>query len=314
MTVVQRMNKGRKNMKMNKGFLVGLACVWCVGCGSEPTDSTGAGSLAVRITGEDAAKTGFPVEEEGESIAFVDGWTVQFSKFLISFGKIDVQGADGTSGFNSTDKYVADLHAGDPSLPVIEGLTARRWERFSYEVSAPDAMAKPLGNVAAADIEAMTTGKYNYWIEGTAEKGADSIAFAWGISNPTKNANCTNGLDDTDGVVIRSNATTEAEITIHVEHLFWDTLGTEGAGLRFDAIAAVAGGDMSVTSEEIATQTLANLKGADGMPLKDDMGMPVIYNPGSVPLASQDLWAFIQASSASMAHLNGEGLCTINGL
>jgi hypothetical protein len=301
-------------MKLNKGFLVGLACVWCVGCGSEPTESTGTGALAIRITGEDAAKTGFPVEEEGESITFADGWTVQFSKFLIAFGAIDVKGADGTSGFTSTDKYVADLHAGDPSLPIIENLAARRWERFSYEISAPDVMAKPVGNVAAADIQTMATGKFNYWIEGTATKGADSITFAWGLSNPTKNADCTNGLDNTDGVVIRSNATTEAEITIHVEHLFWDTLGSENASLRFDALAAVAGADKDLTTEEIATQTLANLKDASGMPLKDGNGSPVIYNPGSVPLASQDLWAFIQASGASMAHLNGEGLCTISGL
>ncbi len=133
-------------------------------------------------------------------------------------------------------------------------------------------------------------------------------------ANPTKNANCTNGLDNTDGIVIRANATTEAEITIHVEHLFWDSLGSELASLRFDAIAAVAGADKKVTTEEIAMQSLANLKDAQGMPLVDGNNMPIVYNPGSVPLKTQDLLSFIQASGASMAHLNGEGLCTISGL
>lgn len=301
-------------MKTKMGLVVGLISALSIGCGSEPTDATGTGSLAIRVTGEDAAKTGFPVEEEGESIAFVDGWSVQFEKFLFSFGALELKGADGTAAISSSDKYVVDLHAGDGSLPNIEALEARRWESFNFQITAPDANVKKLGTVDDADVQAMVTGKYNYWVEGTATKGAESIEFAWGLANPTKNANCTNGLDDTDGVVIRTNVTTEAEITIHVEHLFWDTLGSEDASLRFDALAAVAGADKMVTTEELATQSLADLKDANGMPLKDSAGMTVVYNPGSVPLKSQDLLSFIQASGASMAHLNGEGLCTITGL
>lgn len=301
-------------MKTKMGLLVCLASALSIGCSSDPADTAGTGSLAIRVTGEDAAKTGFPVEEDGESIAFVDGWSVQFKKFLMSFGAIDLKGADGAVAISSSDKYVVDLHAGDGSLPELGALTARRWESFSFQITPPDATTKELGTIDDADVQAMVTGKYNYWIEGTATKGADSIEFAWGLANPTKNANCTNGLDDTDGVVIRSNATTEAEITIHVEHLFWDTLGSEGASLRFDAMAAVAGADKKVTTDELATQGLADLKDSNGMPLKDGAGMAIVYNPGSVPLKSQDLLAFIHASSASMAHFNGEGLCTITGL
>lgn len=300
-------------MKTKMGFVVALVSAMSIGCGLEPTEE-GTGSLAIRVTGEDAAKTGFPVDDDGEMIAFADGWSIQFTKFLFSFGAIDVKGADGAVGISSSEKYIADLHLGDGSVPEFGALAARRWESFSFQVTPADATAKVLGTIDEAAVQPMVTGKFNYWIEGTATKGAESVDFAWGIANPTKNANCTNGLDNTDGVVIRSNATTEAEITIHVEHLFWDTLGTEGASLRFDAIAAVAGADKKVTTEEIATQSLADLKDANGMPLMDGSGMPVVYNPGSVPLKSQDLLAFIQASSSSMAHLNGEGLCTISGL
>ncbi len=300
-------------MKTKLGFVVALTCALSAGCGSESTE-TGTGSLAIRVTGEDAAKTGFPVQEDSETIAFADGWSLEFAKFLISFGSVNVQGADGKVAIGSSETYIADLHAEDASLPEFGGLAARRWERFGFEVKAPDATTKVLGTIDDADVQTMVTGKYNYWIEGTATKGAESVEFAWGIGNPTKNANCTNGLDNTDGVIIRSNATTEAEITIHVEHLFWDTLGSEMASLRFDAIAAVAGVDKKVTTDEITMQSLADLKDANGMPLVDGAGMPVVYNPGSVPLTSQDLLSFIRASSSSMAHLNGEGLCTITGL
>ena len=301
-------------MKTTVGLFVLLVSALSIGCGSDPSDAAGKGSLAIRVTGEDAAKTGFPVQEDGETIAFVDGWSVQFSRFLISFGAVDVRGADGEVAVSSTEKYVADLHANDASLPVMDGLAARRWERFSYEISPPDATTKGIGAVEDSYIQMMMAGKFNYWAEGTATRGADSVEFAWGIVSATKNADCTNGLDDTDGVVIRSNTTTEAEITIHVEHLFWDTLGSENASLRFDALAAVAGADKKVATDELASQSLANLKDANGMPLKDESGMPVVYNPGSVPLKTQDLLGFIQASSASMGHLNGEGLCAISGL
>jgi hypothetical protein len=292
------------------GFVLSILCAMVIGCGGEDT-SGGAGALAVRITGEDAAKTGFPVEEEGEAIAFADGWTVQFSKVLVSLGALDVRGADGAVAIESQGRWVADLHAGDASLPVFEGLAARRWERFGYEIAAPDASTVTLGGVAQADVQAMIDGKFNYWIEGTATKGGDTYTFAWGLSNATRNTRCTNGLDGTDGVVIRSNTTTEAEITIHLDHLFWDTLGTEEASLRFDALAAAAEADKEISLEDLATQKLSDLKGLDGMPLVDAEGKPVVYNPGSVPLASQDLLSFMLASSASMGHLNGEGLCTV---
>lgn len=300
-------------MKNRMALLVGFVSAFAIGCGSEPTEA-GKGTLAVRITGEDAAKTGFPVQEDMEMVTFEDGWTLQFSKFLISVGSIDVKGADGTMGSSLSDTYVADLHAADASFPEIAALEARRWESFNFQLKAPDAGARTLGAVDSADVQAMIDGKYNYWIEGTATKATETISFAWGLANPTQNANCTNGLDNTDGVVIRANATTEAEITIHVEHLFWDTLGSEMASLRFDALAAVAGTDKKLTTGEIATQSLANLKDAQGMPLVDATNMPIVYNPGSIPLKTQDLLSFIQASGASMAHLNGEGLCTISGL
>ncbi|TKC99019.1 hypothetical protein [Polyangium fumosum] len=300
-------------MKTMVGFVFSLLSAMVVGCGGEDT-SSGAGTLAIRITGEDAAKTGFPVEEEGEAIAFADGWTVQFSKVLVSFGALDVRGADGAVAIESRERWVADLHAGDASLPVFEGIEARRWDRFRYEIAAPDASAVALDGVAEAEVQAMIDGTFNYWLEGTATKAGDTYTFAWGLANPTRNANCTNGLDGTDGVVIRSNTTTEAEITIHLDHLFWDTLGTEEASLRFDALAAAAGTDKEISLDDLATQKLSDLKGLDGMPLVDAEGKPIVYNPGSVPLASQDLLSFLLASSASMGHLNGEGLCTVSAL
>ncbi len=285
------------------------------GC-SDGGDETaaGSGSLTLVATGEDGAKDGFPFEEDGEAIAFADDWTVSFSKVLVSVGNIRLEGDDGKVALDSDEHYLVDLHAGDPELGTFDALGARRWERLSYEVLPAASGMTNLSGVASADVKAMVDGGYNYWLEGTAEKGDASFTFAWGLVNPTSNTNCTNGSDDTQGVIIRDNATTEAELTFHFDHLFWSTLGTEEAELRFEAIAAAGRDDGDISWEDLEAQQLASLVGLDGEPLVDEEGEPIVYNPGSVRLASQNLASFILASASSMGHLNGEGLCTVSAL
>jgi hypothetical protein len=297
-----------------QALLLGLA-LGTMGC-SDSGDETaaGSGSLTVVATGEDGAKDGFPFEEDGEAVTFADDWTVSFSKVLVSLGNISLKGDDGNVALSSDEHYLVDLHQGDPELGSFEGLGARRWERLSYEVLPAAGGMKNLSGAASADVEAMVDGGYNYWLEGTAEKGAASFTFAWGLKNPTSNANCTNGSDDTQGIVIKDNATTEAELTFHFDHLFWSTLGTEEADLRFEAVAAAGRDDGDISWEDLEAQPLASLVGLDGEQLVDEEGKPIVYNPGSVRLASQNLASFILASASSMGHLNGEGLCTVSAL
>lgn len=307
-------------MKLQLNFSLGCMLAFAsalgsIGC-SDDGDSTaaGTGSLTLTITGEDGAKDGFPFEEDGESIAFAEDWTVQFSKVIVSVGNIELAGADGKVAVASSDRFIVDLHKSDGELATFENLGARRWEKFSYEVLPASEGMTNVNGVAAADIEAMVDGGFNYWLAGTAEKAGDSYTFAWGLKNPTLNANCTNGSDDSEGLVISDNSTTDGEMTFHVDHVFWSTLGSEGGVLRFDAIAAAGRDDQDISWEDLQAQKLADLVGLDGGPLLDEQGEPIIYNPGSVKLASQDLASFIAASSSSMAHLNGEGLCTISAL
>ena len=252
--------------------------------------------------------------KNGAEIRFVDGWAVRFSKYLVSVGDLRLATADDVDAFASPDVFVADLHLGDPIIFLQEGLTARRWERFGFRVLPPPPTAKAVGQVAAEDLARMQQEGFNYWIEGTAEKSGRSVSFAWGLANPTRATNCTNGLDNTEGVVVRNNTTTDVEITFHLDHLFWDTLGTEVANLRFDAIAATANDAGKVAFDVLATQALSDLRGPDGRPLVDDEGNRILYNPGSVPLPEQTLRAFMLATSAGQAHLNGLGLCTISRL
>lgn len=300
--------------RINRTTLLATALLLGAGAGCDEDDAIA--TLRIRTSGEGAAKTGYPYDRDGVSYSFVDGWTLVFDRYLVSFGNVTVGTQDGGAEEVRTDgRYIADLKADDPVVLELE-LEPRRWDAFGFSVLPADASSEAVGTVQQADIDRMIAGGLTYLIEGTAahpQRG--TLRFSWPMVNPARNTNCTNGLDGTAGVVLRPNATTDAEITFHVDHLFWDTLGTELAQLRFDPLwGANKDGDDLVTLDELATQRLANLTDPTGAPLLDENGLPLVYNPGSIPLPDKNLKEFILVSGASQAHLNGLGLCSVGSL
>ncbi len=265
----------------------------------------GEGALSLVVNGEETATEGIPNDE----VAFADGWTVEFDKYIVSFGNLTLRGAEG--GLEADMVYVADLHRGAPEVELFEALAAQRWDSFNFEIVPPTDEVINANGVDEADIQLMRDMGYNYWIEGRAQKGDVELHFAWGLQNPTYNRDCTNGIDDTQGVVIRNSGTSTAEITIHTEHMFWTTLGIHESELRFDAIAAMADAEGEIPFDALEGQLLANLQDAEGNPLMDGSGNPVVYDPASVALPADNLKEFILAATATQAHLNGAGLCTV---
>ena len=277
----------------------------------------GPGGLAFRVSGEEAAKAGFPVmieNDHGHShgdddiLEFVDDWTLTWDAYVVSLGNLALASSEGETAFDDDQIFVVDLNKGDPRVAVFEEIDSKRWDRFSFELIQPPANAVNV-NVDGAVLEQMRDNGWTYWVSGTATKGQRTVSFTWGIDNATLLEDCSNGRDDTQGLVVEAGKTTEQEITVHVEHAFWTTLGTEVAQMRFDAIAAVADDAGVVTWEALADQMLSDLRDHDGEPLTDAAGNPIVYDPGSATLPRNDLQQFIRRSMASQAHLNGSGLC-----
>jgi hypothetical protein len=282
-----------------------LACLAVAGCAAD-----GEGTLSFRISGEDGALVGIPNDEA----AFADGWSVEFDRYLVAVADLHIAADGGGTGARDDRVYVADLHAGEPDFEELGPLAARRWDRVSWEMRAPtdDDDVVALDGVSAEDVAKLRDGGFVYWIEGRATNDDREVTFAWGLDNASVNRDCTNGFDGTAGLVVRNNTISEAEITIHVEHMFWDTLGSEQNELRFEPIASVADADGVVSWAALAEQELANLRDVDGEPLADEMGVALVYNPGSLPLAN--LQEFILAATRTQAHFGGEGLCSIEPL
>ncbi|AKF06559.1 hypothetical protein [Sandaracinus amylolyticus] len=260
------------------------------------------GTLAVRVGGEEAAERGWPLEIDGETIAFADGWSLEFDRVLASVVAFSIAGSDGERVALEVDPVVADLHGGQIEAWRFEALAARRWERLDWRIAPPTASARTIGGVQSEHVTRMSDAGWSMLLEGRAthpEHGAYELSL--GLPLDVDNVRCE--LEDgTLGIVVPEGGVADTELTFHLDHVFFDDLGAEPE-MRFEAWAAAAGEDRVITLDDLASQSLADLRGIDGEPLG------VTYDPGATPLASGDLRAFVIAAATSVGHLNGEGHC-----
>lgn len=292
---------------MNKPLaILGVLGMLAAGCAAEG----GEGTLSVRISGEAAALSGYPVGEGDEQIAFRDGWTLEFHKVLLSLSKLSLATTRGDEAGDDDDPVVVDLHGGETELWRLEGLAAQRWDQVGYRYTPPAAAARSVNGASDADVDRMRAEGYSLLIEAIVRKGDREIELSWGFPLQIAMAHCQNGLDGTDGIVVRDNAVTNGEITVHLDHLFLDDWAVPEPSLRFDAMAAMAPSDRPLTLEDLKTQdNLSDLQGLDGQTLG------LAYDPGSAFHPVPDnLAQYTEAAAETTGHWNGEGHCEYHRL
>lgn len=260
------------------------------------------GTLEVAVSGERAAVDGWSAD------AFADGWSIAFDRVLVSIADVRVRARDGADADLAFEPIIVDLHAGPRTIWRRDGVAARRWDDVGYTIAPPPAEARLDPAVRPEDAARLIEQRRSFVLEGTARHGTHgTVAFSIETSDALVSRACQNE-DGTDGIVVPEGGTGALELTLHLDHPFFDSF-TDEARMRFDAWAAVAGDDGIVTLDDLASQMLADLRGLDGMPLRDPDGTPVFYDPGSTPLESLDLASFVRALIARIGHLNGEGHC-----
>jgi len=287
-------------------LLTSLCCFGglAAGCGDSST-----GEVRVDLSGEDAAVQGYPVGSGDNEIAFVDGFTLQFDKVLVSLESFELAGSDGNEAKLAADAVVADLHLGEPEAWVFEGVPSRRWDDVRYVVAPPTIHSRAVNTVADQDLQAMIDGAYSLWIMGTASDGIEQYPFDLRFESRVAAEGCFNGIDETDGLVVPNNGVVYAQVTIHLDHLFFDTFASDDGLLRFEPWAAAAGEDGVITLEDLALQSLSDLRDRSGQPLVDGDGSPIVYDPGPLPLATNNLREYVIAAATTTNHFNGEGHC-----
>jgi hypothetical protein len=212
--------------------------------------SGGEGEVEVRVWGEAFIEEGIPATE------LADGWAIGFDGFEVVLRDVSV------AGVSFEDPEPVDLS--EPS----EG-RGQRVGRAAAPAGEHDDAAFSIVSVV---------------VEGSAEQGGVTKTFAWTFDTAVAYSNC-----ETQTEVPRGGVG-ELQITVHADHLFYDSLVSEEPALRFDAIAAAdTDNDGEVTMAELAAA---------------DIGA---YDPGN--LAIDDLWSFLAAQAQTMGHVDGEGHC-----
>lgn len=240
----------------------------------------------------------------------------------------------GTPAFESTSKYAFGF---DLIVP------AGRVQNVNLDADAQAALAT------------MVQKGWSVWMKGTAtwkgtagqpacrqtvvpydfDRYAKSFSFSLGFKTPTTYKNCINPdltPDGSRGVQTQANAQTISQITLHLDHPFWEAL-QEDAPLRLDALASrtsIASGAGPAT----ATVTQDDLVGIDFQAIKDAQGVAVpwrtcgplltperttgtvSYDPVNVPVSPsggsaglKDLFDYMSYNQSTFGHLNNDGLC-----
>jgi hypothetical protein len=166
-----------------------------------------------------------------------------------------------------------------------------------------------------------------------------SVKFRFGFRTPTQYVNCQNtdlrgkafaGEEAQRGVQVNQHGDTVAQITLHVDHPFWNTVDHDAAELFFDQMAAAASPDGTLTLEDLASVDFTSFKDKGGRALpwrsclsakqpktgtrKFDSGS-VPVNASATPDAALRHYAdFISYEQSTEGHLNADGLCAVKRL
>ena len=261
--------------------------------------SEGTGTVAFSTWGEEY------IEETIPASVFADGWTVKYSKFLVTFSEVKV--LDGTSAVAALPRPIVVNHV-TPGVKALASFPGLETGRYGVEYAiGPVADALLLPGVDAADFATMKANGWSLWVAGTASKGGVTKSFSWGFSTNTKLVDCEGDLNGKTelGTVVTSGGTDAIELTLHGDHLFYDDLQDPAAKTRFQHLADAdvgvngAAGDGVITQEELAAVKLVDIP--------TEKGKFGIGGASSV----KELGAFVAFLSRTIGHFRGEGECHV---
>ncbi len=196
---------------------------------------------------------------------------------------------DGCSAaFTTFEAGVTEAALLDAGGDAVASLGA---DRFELTQGPPLSMGEaevPMGNYDTARFALGPQDGPSLAVVGTLSCGEDTVALDWTFETERTYLCALDGLDVGQGGL--------TQLTIHADHLFYDALEDPEAGLRGQAIVdADSDGDGAVSAEELSAVDLPTLG----------------YSVGQQSEVL-DLWAFLQAQTRSVGHVDGEGHCEVD--
>jgi hypothetical protein len=223
--------------------------------------------------GEGFIEDGIPADE------FADGCSATFDQFLIRVDQAALVDGD--------DVVVADMEQAlvfDMALPGPHAFPEIIAPKGFYDTARfairPGTAAEGNADPAALDGHAVR-------VAGTLTCDADTVSFDLSFDSNTT-YDC-----DPEDLTLTTSAPTATQLTIHGDHMFYDSLESPDAVLRgLVWIQADADADGVLTEAELRATPIA--------PLGYDVG-----SQGDVA----DLFTYLESITSSFGHIDGEGHC-----
>jgi hypothetical protein len=209
------------------------------------------GTVSITAYGEEFIEAGIPASDVD------DGWNIEFSRFEVTVSEVAVGGS------TLEDAITVDLS----------------------DVS--DGEGQELGTleVPAGDHEESSFIIERVEVDGSASLDDEEKSFSWVFDGAVSYHECETTTSVVGGEVAKF------QVTVHADHLFYDSLVAEDPQLLFQPLAdADADADGEITQDELEDT---------------DIGA---YDPGSAGDVD-DLWTFLNAQVATLGHVDGEGHC-----
>ncbi len=243
-------------------------------------DDGGVGTVEVEVWGEEFIEDGIPAAE------LEDGWAITYDAFVVTLGAITA------AGENFAPAQSFDLTQPGPLAVASGPASAGPIGPVGYSLALADNSTANV-NVDTTLFGTMVSEGWSVYVKGSATKDGSTVTFAWGFDVAVDYVDCHATDDVSDG------DTGTVQLTIHGDHLLYESLVDHDAGLRFGAIAnadANGDGDGEVTPAELAAFSGVDFQAMDN------------YN---VPAGSgiDNLWDYLSAQIATLGHIDGEGHC-----
>lgn len=202
--------------------------------------------------------TAYGEEFVEEGLTTDDGWDVQFDRFDVSFGGVSIADAIVTA---ATTVDVAVPSAGQ-----------------GHEIGR---VTVPTGTYDDARFTITRVA-----IKGRAQKDGVEKRFALAFDDAVSYSLCETSTR------VRKGAEARFEITIHADHLFFDSRASAEPNLLFQALAdADADDDDVITEDELEAAGLG------------------AYDPGSDGADIDNLWDYLERLITEIGHADGEAHC-----
>ena len=224
------------------------------------------GDWTVSTWGEEYIEEGIPAEEFADSCsATFDRFSVEFTEASLRTPEEEVVGEVAVGRFELTEPGPQELG--------VASVTPGTYDRVYYAV----------GSETEDSVQTA----------GTVTCGESTVAFDWSF-NPSVRYRCL--ADAPLEVIVPEGGEVSTQITIHGDHLFYDSLAGEGESLRGQAI-------VDADADADGTVTLAELEAVDVAAL----GYPVGTHTEITNLAD-----FIAKLVSGVGHVDGEGHCYVD--